>query len=332
MPDADARIIGGQINLSINSVNLGGDWGVTWTPPVVSGWPTATASPQACLTDAKWNQLANGPSGPLPAGLGGKILTMRNAAITTPSLFLSSPDGGGQKEFPLSDGILSPDGNKLVFGRDNRLYVFDLSSGVTTALTSPGVSGYNLFWSPDGQHIAMTQFLENDHVVVMNADGTNLHRVTSGVSIEESAGWSPDGKQILYTMLGDGGKYYLRLVDISTGAVTDLFTIGWKIPSPALSPDGKWVAFMDRSFGMFNAAVFIARPDGTDRRLIAQLDSQPYYAFSPFWSPDGKWLAVSIEDADAFVAADPSIALIQPDTCEVVPLAGIKGEIRSWVP
>jgi Tol biopolymer transport system component len=68
---------------------------------------------------------------------------------------------------------------------------------------------------------------------------------------------------------------------------------------------------------------------GNDLIVISH---QPYYAFSPFWSPDGKWLAVSIQDANAFIPADPSIALIQPDTCEVVPLAKVKGEIRSWVP
>jgi hypothetical protein len=330
---SDFSLVGGKINLSVRHVELSGIWSVAWDPPVVEGWPTATPPPQACLTDAKWNQLAGGPAVPLPPGLGGRILTMRSALAPNPSLFLSNTDGSGEKGLVFGDGSLSPDGSKLVFaGQDDRLYVMDAESGAQTALTPPGITGYRPRWSPDGKHIVMTQFLENDHVVVMNADGSNLHRVTSGVSVEESAGWSPDGTQVLYTVLGDGGKHYLRLVNISTGAVTELFAIGWKNPSLAFSPDGKWVAYLDRAFGMANAAIYIARPDGSGRRLIAQLDLQSFYAFSPFWSPDGKWLAVSIQDANAFNPADPSIALIQPDTCEVVPLSGIKGEIRSWVP
>jgi hypothetical protein len=328
----DLSVIGGPINLSIRHVELAGDWTVTWNPPAVAGALTATALPQACLTTAQWNQLRSAGPAPLPAGLGGRILTMRGALAPDPSLFLSAFDGSGERGLIFGDGSLSPDGRRLVYaGQDDRIYGMDLESGVSTALTAPGVTGYRPQWSPEGAHIAMTQLLENPHVMFMDADGSNLRRATQGVSYEWLAGWSADGKQLLYTVLGEGGSHSVKLVDIGTGAVTDLFAIKWKNPSPALSPDGQWVAFLEPSFGGFGADIFISRLDGSDRRLMTNIGPGQYYAYSPFWSPDGKWLAVSIQDAGAFQPGDPEIALIQPDTCRVVKLAGVKGEIRSWV-
>jgi hypothetical protein len=329
----DFSLVGGEINLTVRHVGLAGEWSVAWNPPVVEGVPSATPMPQACLTDEKWTQLQTGSLTALPAGLGGKILTMRGTLAPAPSLFLSGLDGSGEKGLVFGEGTLSPDGAKLVFsGQDDRLYTLDLAAGEQTALTAPGVNGNRPIWSPDGAHIAMTQLLENPHVVVMNADGSNLRRATAGVSYEQLAGWSSDGKQLLFIVLGDGGKNYLKLVDIDSGAITDLFAIGWKNPSPALSPDGKWVAYMDRAFGAYASNIYIARLDGSDRRLMAQLNAQPAYAFNPFWSPDGKWLAVSIQDANAFIPEEPSVVLIQPETCQVVLLPGIEGQIRSWVP
>ncbi len=178
----------------------------------------------------------------------------------------------------------------------------------------------------------MNQFLENEHVVVMDADGSGLRRVTRGVSIEFLVGWSPDGKQVFYIQLGDGGKYYLHSADLETGEVADFFSIGGKNPSPTVSPDGRWVAFLESGFGAPAADVYIARLDGSDRRLMTHLDTGSFYAYAPMWSPDGRWLAVSIQKADALQPGDPAIALIQPDTCEAVMLPNVRGEIRSWIP
>jgi hypothetical protein len=328
---SDFSVAGGIIHLSIRRVELAGTWSAAWDPPVVEGQPTATAVPQACLTGEAWGAALAGPAAPIPAGLGGRILTWRDANPPEPSLFLSAADGGGERGLAFGDGSLSPDGKTLVFEQDGRMYLLDVDSGALTAITPPGVAGSRPRWSPDGARIAMNQFLENDHIVVMDADGSNLRRVTRGSSIEFLAGWSPDGEQLLYAVLGDGGKYSLKYVNINTGETSDLFSINWKNPSPALSPDGQWVAFLERPFGSLAAEVHIARLDGSDRRLMTRLDAAPFYVYNPFWSPDGKWLAVSIQDAAAFRPGDPAVALIRPDTCEAVRLNGIRGQIRSWV-
>ena len=61
-----------------------------------------------------------------------------------------------------------------------------------------------------------------------------------------------------------------------------------RIGAPALSPDGKWIAYdvttTDLAANRRNTAVWLMRADGTGGREIASGDS-------PVWSPDGKTIA-----------------------------------------
>jgi Tol biopolymer transport system component len=122
----------------------------------------------------------------------------------------------------------------------------------------------------------------------------------------------------------------LMLVDVETGTATDLFTVTSKgAVGTSISPDCQWIAFADQVFGKTAGGIFISRLDGSDRRLIAQLDNWP--AYSPFWSPDGQWLAISILDNETFQPGNAQVALVNVSTCEVIPLNGVEGEVSSWV-
>src|SRR5215210_3530079 len=61
-----------------------------------------------------------------------------------------------------------------------------------------------------------------------------------------------------------------------------------RIGAPALSPDGKWIAYTvtttDLPKNVRNSAVWLMRADGSGARELAAGDS-------PVWSPDGKTIA-----------------------------------------
>lgn len=91
---------------------------------------------------------------------------------------------------------------------------------------------------------------------------------------------SPDGKTLIFDVLGDlyvmpskGGKAR----QISQGLAFD--------SQPRFSPDGKWITFTSDRNGSEN--VWIARPDGSDARVITGFDDDTALA-SPSWSADGK--------------------------------------------
>ncbi len=95
---------------------------------------------------------------------------------------------------------------------------------------------------------------------------------------------SPDGKTIVFEMLGD--IYTLPI----EGGPAKLIASGMSFDSqPKFSPDGQWIAFLSDREGSEN--VWIMRPDGTG---VKQVSKDPNSDFmSPNWTPDGKYILVS---------------------------------------
>ena len=100
---------------------------------------------------------------------------------------------------------LAPDGSAVVFScsvpgvTDNKLCVAQLDgSGFVQLTTGRGIDTEPA-WSPDGASIAFatTRFGATE-VVVMNADGSDLRRLTP-VAVGRSPSWSRDGTKLLYS-------------------------------------------------------------------------------------------------------------------------------------
>lgn len=87
-----------------------------------------------------------------------------------------------------------PDGDRLIYERDGDVYEYDLDTGQETVLVNTAHGHYRPNWNPTGTHIAFDSTRDgNGDVYVVNADGTNETRLTTGSGWEGYVTWTPEG-------------------------------------------------------------------------------------------------------------------------------------------
>ncbi len=179
----------------------------------------------------------------------------------------------------------SPDGKWVLFsmaisGNTDVYRVAAKSGGTPQRLTnSPGIDTGGSY-SPDGSKITF----ESDRggtqqIYVMDADGSNQHRISFGGGRYATPVWSPRGDLIAFTRTG-GGEFRVGVMSPS-GGDEHLLTRSWGDEGPSWSPNGRVLMF-------FRAAQGSGRPDlwsvdltGVNaRRIPTPLDGS-----DPSWGP-----------------------------------------------
>jgi Tol biopolymer transport system component len=163
-------------------------------------------------------------------------------------------------------------------------------------------------WSPDGREIV---FGSNraapgggvDHLYTMNADGTEVRRLTRDDVDAREPSFSPDGRRIVYV-----ANRLNRSREYTDAGWIDVISPGRGRPHaltpgllgdenlPAWSPTGRWIAFIDEVHPNDLLGdrddLYIVRPNGSAlHRLAVDIEG---WALS--WSPDGTAIAISGPD------------------------------------
>ena len=314
--------------LSAGGTTINGNWQTSWNPPVVDARVTPTSVPQACVSLEKWQQALKNP-GAIPSDLPARVLINRGALAPAPSIFLENLDGSNEQGLVFGHGSLSADGERLVYADNSgNIWILHVKTEQKTALTS-GMKDALPLWSPDDRQIAFVRQEGAEGIYLMDADGTGLRRLVEEVNRPQLGAWAPDGSQIIFWVTTTDNNSLLKMVNPTTGKVSDLFTIYQsQMPSPAYSPDGQWIAYLDKVAGRMASGLYISHPDGTDRRLMIQLD---YWILGGnlSWSPDGKWVSFNAQNTE--LAEGTTAGLVNVDTCQVTALPHINGAIQSWV-
>lgn len=316
----------GPISLVLRGATLSGNWQATWNPPAAPAGAKPFESLQPCVTREKW-KLAVASTSPIPAELSSsRVMLSRGALWPDPTLLITNLDGSSEQGLLFTgSGSLSPDASQLVY-RDqaDTISILDVASGQSKVTAN---AGYDLRWSPDGTKIA---FRGQNEILIMDADGQNTHALPGSPQNLALIDWMPDSKKLI--VLGAGAQRPIQLVDITNGVIETLNIVRIEPQSidVAISPDQNWIAYGDKVPGKgYIPGIYISHLDGTEKRLLVQLDK--WYASQVRWSSDGKWLAFLMSNGEDETNLEGTPALVNVESCQLVPLTKLLGPIAQWV-
>ncbi len=153
-------------------------------------------------------------------------------------------------------------------------------------------------WSPDGSKIAFSATRGgNWDIYVVNADGSNVTRLTSDPALDAAPDWSRDGKQIVFTSNRGDGWTDIYVMNADGTNVKRLTSDPASDYNPVWSPDGRKIAFASDRVGGGDKEIYTMNADGSG---ITRLTFDPDPNDRPDWSPDGSLIAY-----DRYEAAGP---------------------------
>lgn len=204
-------------------------------------------------------------------------------------------DGVAQDRLP----AWSADGGQLALWSNRRapaeggrwqrwdLFVLDTRRGQTRQLTDQGgCIPYNSpAWSPDGRWIAAQYWCAGDQngLFVIDARTGQPNRLAALAEYGGDLAWSPDGSRLAFrgNRAGDGEIY---LLDLRSGALTNLTNSPAAEFQPAWSPDGQRIAFVSNREGRGEIHLLTLATGETVRLTDTG-------GWGPAWSPDGRQIA-----------------------------------------
>ncbi|MEX1308903.1 MAG: protein kinase [Candidatus Sulfomarinibacteraceae bacterium] len=226
----------------------------------------------------------------LAAAPNGTLVWVTGAVTETDSRLTIVHRNGEESHLPLDprgfyQPRFSPDGTRVAVtvgearsGVDGDVWVYSFASEALSRLTFDG-NGLYPVWTRNSETIGFLSYLVRPSVLTRAADGSGGKETFTegGVSPIFPESFSPDGRILAYTQVGQSSDIYL----VERGEEPELFER--RASGPVISPDGRWIAYSSPGSG--STSVFVRPVEGEGMWQVS-----PALGGYPRWSGDGRKL------------------------------------------
>jgi serine/threonine-protein kinase len=183
----------------------------------------------------------------------------------------------------------APDGDRISVdfstssGRD--VWILSLKRGTMSRATFDS-DGHDATWTPDGQYITYTSFKTEKLGVyrVRPGGGGQPEALIMSGQLGYTGDWLADGKSLVTTFRDaqpNSGSDVGILENGGKGPLRPLIANQFQTQYPAVSPDGKWLAFVSDQSGALEVYVRPLQGNGDDVQVSLNGGTEPV------WSHDG---------------------------------------------
>ena len=171
-----------------------------------------------------------------------------------------------------AEGSYSPDGKKIAFSSNRRAYTTEMSDAEKKAFEHDPAYMMDIY--------------------IMNADGSEVTRLTDTPGYDGGPFFSPDGTRIIWRSFNPEGDraevWSMKLDGSDKRQITRLNHMSW---APYYHPSGDYLIFTTNVHGFNNFELYIVDADGAKKPV--RVTFTPGWDGLPVFSPDGGKLAWS---------------------------------------
>ena len=193
---------------------------------------------------------------------------------------------------PYQNPRVSPDGLRVAVDvldpENSDIWIHDLVRGTETRLTTDPANDFAPLWTPDGGRVVFTSDREGQPALFLKHADTPGDAEQLGTSSDRAGiaptSWSDEGQTLLFWEVGATGSD-IGLISMEGDRATELLLdTEFFETTPAISPDGGWMAYDSNEAGQ--SEVYVQRFPTLGGKQTISTDG----GRQPLWSPDGREL------------------------------------------